>query len=129
MRTKLVRYPRLKPDYDIPFSRVHLKRKVDAGTFPAPIHLGENTIAWLEDDILDWKARLLAERDAKHRPAAEPTSDPAEHSLHHPRARKSIARREGERDRNSLAEPAGNAIVVPSGTDDREEAVDARPAA
>ena len=71
MRAKLVRYARLKPDYDIPFSRIHLKRKIDAGTFPAPIHLGANTIAWIEDDILAWKERLRAERDAKQRPADE----------------------------------------------------------
>lgn len=65
MRSKLVRFPQLEPDYDIPFSRVHLKRLIDDERFPAPVHLGRNTIAWLEEDILAWKDRIRAQRDAK----------------------------------------------------------------
>jgi predicted DNA-binding transcriptional regulator AlpA len=65
MPTKYVRYRQLKSEYDIPFSRVHLKRLIDAQQFPPPVHLGANTIAWLEEDILAWKDRIRAERDAK----------------------------------------------------------------
>lgn len=65
MSTKYVRYRDLKPSYGIPFCRVHLTRKINAGEFPAPVHLGANTIAWEERDILAYGERIRAERDAK----------------------------------------------------------------
>lgn len=63
---KFVRYAELEPKYGIPFSRTHIRRLIDAELFPAPVHLGPSTIAWPEDDILAYRDRVRAERDAKH---------------------------------------------------------------
>jgi len=49
---RLVPYPALK-ERGIPFTRVHLRRLEEAGLFPRHIDLGENTIAWFEDEIDD----------------------------------------------------------------------------
>lgn len=74
---RYVRFARLEPDYDIPWCRVHLKRKVVAGEFPAPVELGPNTIAWLEEDILAWKERIRQERDAKQQAARQRAAEKA----------------------------------------------------
>ena len=45
----------------IPWSRVHLARLEAAGKFPLHIDVGENSIAWFEDeidDLLEAKARV-----------------------------------------------------------------------
>ncbi len=47
---RLVPYPGLK-ERGIPFTRVHLRRLEGAGKFPQHIDLGENTIAWFEDEL------------------------------------------------------------------------------
>ena len=36
--------------------RVQRWRDIRAGTFPAPIQLGPNSIGWYEDEIADWLA-------------------------------------------------------------------------
>jgi predicted DNA-binding transcriptional regulator AlpA len=46
-------------------NRMTLKRWIDAGRFPKPVHLGPNTAAWSEDDIAAFEARIRAERDGK----------------------------------------------------------------
>ena len=38
----------------IPFSRVHIRRLERAGKFPQHISLGENSIAWFEDEVDDF---------------------------------------------------------------------------
>ena len=34
-------------------------RWVQAGTFPAPIQIGEGSVGWWEDEILEWQASRL----------------------------------------------------------------------
>jgi prophage regulatory protein len=46
-------------------SRPTLWRWVRAGTFPAPIRLGANSIAWRAEDILDWLASRPTVREAR----------------------------------------------------------------
>jgi prophage regulatory protein len=46
----------------IPWSRVHIGRLETAGKFPQHIDIGENTIAWFEDEIDDLLERKAAER-------------------------------------------------------------------
>ena len=36
-------------------SRVQVWRDVRAGTFPAPVEIGKNAIAWFEDEIEAWR--------------------------------------------------------------------------
>jgi prophage regulatory protein len=54
----------------IPWSRVHIARLEAAKKFPAHIDLGENSIAWFEDEIDDLLEMKAVERDAKARPLA-----------------------------------------------------------
>jgi len=35
-------------------SRASVYRKLDEGTFPRPVKLGQRAIAWREDTISDW---------------------------------------------------------------------------
>ncbi len=75
MPTKYVRCVELKPQYGIPFCRVHLKRKIAAGEFPEPVYLGPNTIAWREEEILAWRERKRTERDKGRKIALADASD------------------------------------------------------
>ena len=38
-------------------NRMTLKRWIEGGDFPAPIRLGENSIAWLECEVEAWLAQ------------------------------------------------------------------------
>jgi prophage regulatory protein len=58
---RLLSYADLKAR-GIKFSRVHLKRLEDAGDFPRHINLGENAIAWFEDEIDSLLEAKAAER-------------------------------------------------------------------
>lgn len=46
-------------------SRSEIYRRVQAGTFPPPIKLGERASAWAEHEVASWIAARIAERDAK----------------------------------------------------------------
>ncbi|QDA56127.1 helix-turn-helix transcriptional regulator [Thermomonas aquatica] len=46
-------------------SRSEIYRRVAAGTFPAPVKLGERASAWPEHEIAAWCASRIAARDAK----------------------------------------------------------------
>ena len=58
---RLLSYPNLKAR-GIEFSRVHLKRLEDANQFPRHIDLGENRIAWFEDEIDEFLEAKAAAR-------------------------------------------------------------------
>ena len=49
----------------ITYSRAHIYRLVHAKKFPEPVRLGENRIAFVEREVLDWLTSKIAERDAK----------------------------------------------------------------
>ena len=51
----------------IPWSRVHIARLEATRKFPLHIDLGENSIAWFEDEVDDFIEAKAAERDAKAR--------------------------------------------------------------
>jgi prophage regulatory protein len=63
---RLLDYQALK-ERGIPWSRVHIARLEAAEKFPLHIDLGENSIAWFEDEIDDLLEMKAAERDAKVR--------------------------------------------------------------
>jgi prophage regulatory protein len=47
----------------VPYSTSQLYRKIKDGSFPAPVRLGENRVAWPENEIDDWiNARIAAPR-------------------------------------------------------------------
>ena len=43
---------------------MHLMRLVKAGKFPAPIRIGGNSVAFVEDEVIAWQEARIAERDA-----------------------------------------------------------------
>jgi len=49
----------------IKFSRQHLHRLILAGKFPRPVKLGENTNAWVDEEIDGYLEACIAQRDAK----------------------------------------------------------------
>jgi len=49
----------------IPWTRMHLGRLERAGKFPQHIGLGENSIAWFEDEIDDFLEAKAAARDQR----------------------------------------------------------------
>ena len=58
---KIIPYQQLR-ERGIAFSRVHLRRLIEAGIFPAPIRVSARRIAWLSDEIDAFVERLAAER-------------------------------------------------------------------
>ena len=44
-------------------SRSTLLRGVDAGTFPRPVRLGANSVAWDSTEVIKWAADRIAARD------------------------------------------------------------------
>lgn len=60
-----MRYVRFRQlaELGLPWSRTHVNRLIAAGEFPAPIHIGRNTVMWLETEILDYLEQRRRERD------------------------------------------------------------------
>jgi prophage regulatory protein len=61
---RLLDYQALKAR-GIPWSRVHIKRLEAARKFPLHIDVGDNSIAWFEDEIDDFLEMKAVERDAR----------------------------------------------------------------
>jgi prophage regulatory protein len=59
----MIRFEKLK-DYGIDWSRVHCLRLEKAGKFPKRVKLGENSVAYVESEILAWLEARIAERAA-----------------------------------------------------------------
>jgi prophage regulatory protein len=58
----LLTWPDLE-ERGIPFSRATIYRKIDDGTFPRPVKIGANRIAWISSEIDQWIESLAAARD------------------------------------------------------------------
>lgn len=57
--TRLIRLPEVKARVGLSRSSIYLR--ISESTFPAPVRLGEKSVAWLETDIDRWiQARLSA---------------------------------------------------------------------
>jgi prophage regulatory protein len=65
---KLLSPSDLKTQKGIAYSRSQLHRKIAEGSFPKPIRVGDNKNAWVEDEVDEWIAARITERD-KLRPA------------------------------------------------------------
>ncbi|WP_189460218.1 helix-turn-helix transcriptional regulator [Jeongeupia chitinilytica] len=47
----------------VALSRSSIYAAIAAGTFPKPIRLGGNSVAWLQSEVSAWVAERIAERD------------------------------------------------------------------
>ena len=61
---RLLDYQALR-ERGIPWSRVHIARLEAARKFPLHINLGENSVAWFEDEIDDFLEAKAAARDRR----------------------------------------------------------------
>ena len=57
MSNKLLRRPEVESITGL--SRASIYARMHAGTFPLPVRLGPNSVAWRADDVEDWIANLL----------------------------------------------------------------------
>lgn len=48
------------------YSASHIYAKMAKGEFPAPVRISERRIAWLESEIDQWIAELIANRNASN---------------------------------------------------------------
>lgn len=60
---RLIPMSDLRSEKGIPYSRAHIYRLIEAGSFVKPIRCGGNRIAFLESEIDGWIAGKVAERD------------------------------------------------------------------
>ena len=58
---QIIPYVQLR-ERGITFSRVHLRRLIEAGLFPAPVSVSERRIAWVAAEVDEFLERLAAER-------------------------------------------------------------------
>jgi predicted DNA-binding transcriptional regulator AlpA len=63
-KKRALRYHQLKSEKGIPWTRQYIGRLEKAGRFPQHIHLGHNTIAWLECSLDAWLEQRAAESRA-----------------------------------------------------------------
>jgi prophage regulatory protein len=45
------------------YSPQHIQRLEDAGRFPRRVRLGQARVGWVEQEVLDWLAERIRERD------------------------------------------------------------------
>lgn len=60
---RFLRFPDLRQEFGIPFTRMHIDRLEKEGSFPKRVSLGMNTVVWIESEISDWVQARIAERD------------------------------------------------------------------
>ena len=60
---KLVSKKELKTVLGIPYSFQHIARLEAAGKFPKRVKLGQCRVAWILEEVLEWIAERIAQRD------------------------------------------------------------------
>lgn len=60
---RFLRFPELSERCGVDFSRMHILRLEKAGKFPKRVQLGDNSVAWIEVEIIAWQAERIAARD------------------------------------------------------------------
>ncbi len=66
---KVLSFRDLKPVKGIPYSRVHVGRLERAGRFPRRVHLGPNSVGWLEAEVEKWLRERVEARAELPTPA------------------------------------------------------------
>ena len=57
---RLIKFPDLASRFGLTWSRQHVGRLVRDGKFPKPIKLGDRSIFWIEQQIVDYIAAAAA---------------------------------------------------------------------
>lgn len=79
---------------------------IAAGTFPAPVPLGERAVGWVDDEIEVWIDQRIAARDAKRAEAASPrTAEAAEPNTPSPSTLPNKRRDDSREARNFASRP------------------------
>jgi hypothetical protein len=116
-------YKELKPKAGVPWTRQHVRRQEKRGNFPMHVDLGENTVAWLADEVDAYVAQRIAARriagpaldDAAAPPPAtalEPASPPPATPVAPApaRGRRGPAKGHGGRPRKAAHSEPGSAV-------------------
>ena len=61
---RILSFPELREKKGIVWSRVHVDRMIEAGKFPRKVHIGEQTVGWIEDEVDEYLKARAAARDA-----------------------------------------------------------------
>jgi prophage regulatory protein len=61
---RFLRFPELKSEKGIPYSRMHIDRLEKADNFPKRVRLSSMTVAWVEEEVDAHLAAKMAERKA-----------------------------------------------------------------
>jgi prophage regulatory protein len=69
---RFLTFPELKRRCGIPYSRMHIDRLEKRGQFPKRVHLGPNSVGWIEDEVAAWQAERIGAREQTALP--EPAS-------------------------------------------------------
>ena len=60
---RILSFSELKADKGIKFSRQHVHRLVQAGSFPRPVKVGANTNGWIESEVDEYLIGCVNRRD------------------------------------------------------------------
>ncbi len=60
---KILRFPQLK-DHSVSYCRMHVDPLEAKGEFPLRVHLGPNSVGWVEDEVDAYIAAKIAARDS-----------------------------------------------------------------
>jgi prophage regulatory protein len=58
----LLRFKQLR-GAGVPFCRMHVDRLEKRGDFPKRVQIGENSVAWVQEEIRAWVDERIADRD------------------------------------------------------------------
>jgi predicted DNA-binding transcriptional regulator AlpA len=61
---RYLRFPQLKAEKGIPWTRVHIIRLEKERKFPGRVRLSANTVAWSEEEVDAWQKARATERAA-----------------------------------------------------------------
>lgn len=62
---RLIRFTDFKKEFGLDLSKSTVRRKVKDGEFPAPVKLSERVKAYVYEEVQDWVAAHIAEREIK----------------------------------------------------------------
>jgi prophage regulatory protein len=81
---RVLSFDELKPQKGIRLSREQIRQKRKDGTFPEPLAMGENSVAWLESEIDAWiesRPRAIAATDNQAGPTPPVSPSPFQRTM------------------------------------------------